>query len=120
MPGFHISQKDGQRCNDLITIVGLPRDLSPEYEKHFASNRKIVAVYRNIIFEVTDIEYFDAPEGEIRQGDLVIPKRRMNWGQRFLGLAEGQSIDAQVIDYLYLFSSPVKLVQHLRNSRIYP
>ena len=74
--------------------------MPPEYERHFASNRKVIAVYGSLLFETGNIEYFDAPEGEFRQGGVTAPKRRMKWGQRFLCLPDGCAIGEGVVEFL--------------------
>jgi hypothetical protein len=85
-------------CNNMVTYAGL-QALGPEYEAHFASNRKVLAFSENVIFEIGNIEYYDAAEGEIPITEgVVIGARRFRWNQRFL--VSDSSLDTELVDTL--------------------
>jgi hypothetical protein len=107
-------QTKAQRCNDLITLAALPATITPEYEAHFLTNKKVLSIYDDFILEIGDLEYYDTPMGEIRHGDLIVPKRRLRWGQRLLQLGPGMAIDERVIDAVmmdeYCNGSPIGII----------
>lgn len=98
---MEITREEAQRCNDLLSLAGLPgKGLA--FEEHFKSNRKVLTVYENIIFEVAGIEYLDHPQGDMDFGNgIICPKRRFGWKkQRFLYVPEGINFNSDFVDTL--------------------
>ena len=101
MDKVKIPAEYAQRCNDLLTLVGLPnRGLS--FENHFTSNRKVLTVHADIIFEVAGIDYFDHSQGDIDLGSGVfVPKRRFGWRhERLLYVPSDIPISYDLLDAL--------------------